>query len=84
MGRDTVSFASALKGALREDPDIIPLGEMRDYETISMALTAAKTGHLVFRTLHIRRGGNHQPDYRCLSGRRTTAARFMVAYRFNW
>ena len=52
VGRDTVSFASALKGALREDPDIILLGEMRDYETISMALTAAETGHLVFGTLH--------------------------------
>ena len=52
VGRDTVSFASALKGALREDPDILLLGEMRDYETISMALTAAETGHLVFGTLH--------------------------------
>lgn len=52
VGRDTMSFASALKGALREDPDIILLGEMRDYETISLALTAAETGHLVFGTLH--------------------------------
>jgi twitching motility protein PilT len=52
VGRDTESFASALKGALREDPDIILLGEMRDYETISLALTAAETGHLVFGTLH--------------------------------
>lgn len=52
VGRDTQSFASALKGALREDPDIILLGEMRDYETISLALTAAETGHLVFGTLH--------------------------------
>ena len=52
VGRDTESFAAALKGALREDPDIILLGEMRDYETISMALTAAETGHLVFGTLH--------------------------------
>ncbi len=52
VGRDTVSFASALKGALREDPDILLLGEMRDYETISLALTAAETGHLVFGTLH--------------------------------
>ena len=47
-----MSFASALKGALREDPDIILLGEMRDYETVSLALTAAETGHLVFGTLH--------------------------------
>ncbi|MDG1006672.1 MAG: PilT/PilU family type 4a pilus ATPase [Alphaproteobacteria bacterium] len=52
VGRDTMSFASALKGALREDPDILLLGEMRDYETISLALTAAETGHLVFGTLH--------------------------------
>ena len=52
VGRDTKSFASALKGALRQDPDIILLGELRDYETVSMALTAAETGHLVFGTLH--------------------------------
>ncbi len=51
-GRDVVSFASALRSALREDPDIILVGEMRDYETISAALTAAETGHLVFSTLH--------------------------------
>ena len=52
VGRDTMSFGSALKSALREDPDIILLGEMRDYETVSLALTAAETGHLVFGTLH--------------------------------
>ena len=52
VGRDTMSFGSALKGALREDPDIILLGEMRDYETVSLALTAAETEHLVFGTLH--------------------------------
>jgi len=52
VGRDTASFARALKGALRQDPDIILLGELRDYETVSMALTAAETGHLVFGTLH--------------------------------
>lgn len=52
VGKDTLSFANALKGALRQDPDIILLGEMRDLETISMALTAAETGHLVFGTLH--------------------------------
>ena len=51
-GRDTVSFASALRSALREDPDIILVGEMRDFETISAALTAAETGHLVLSTLH--------------------------------
>lgn len=52
VGKDTNSFKSALKGALRQDPDIILMGELRDYETISMALTAAETGHLVFGTLH--------------------------------
>jgi len=49
---DTLSFESALKHSLREDPDIIMVGEMRDLETISSALTAAETGHLVFSTLH--------------------------------
>lgn len=52
IGTDTFSFARALKSALREDPDVILVGEMRDYETISLALTAAETGHLVFGTLH--------------------------------
>lgn len=52
VGAHTESFASALKGALREDPDIILVGEMRDQETISLALEAASTGHLVFGTLH--------------------------------
>ncbi|MCG8365876.1 MAG: type IV pilus twitching motility protein PilT [Pseudanabaenales cyanobacterium] len=52
VGIHTKSFASALKGALREDPDVILVGEMRDLETIELALTAASTGHLVFGTLH--------------------------------
>ncbi|MEM7579181.1 MAG: type IV pilus twitching motility protein PilT [Mastigocoleus sp.] len=52
LGEDTKSFANALKGALREDPDIILIGEMRDLETISLAISAAETGHLVFGTLH--------------------------------
>jgi len=52
VGRHTRSFASALKAALREDPDIILVGEMRDLETIELAITAAETGHLVFGTLH--------------------------------
>ncbi len=52
VGRDTESFADGLKYALRQDPDIILVGEMRDLETISLALTAAETGHLVFGTLH--------------------------------
>jgi len=52
VGVHTKSFASALRGALREDPDIVMVGEMRDLETIDLALTAAATGHLVFGTLH--------------------------------
>jgi twitching motility protein PilT len=52
VGPHTESFARALRGALREDPDIIVIGEMRDLETISLALTAAETGHLVLGTLH--------------------------------
>jgi twitching motility protein PilT len=52
VGRDTESFARALKAALREDPDVIAIGELRDLETISLALTAAETGHLVLATLH--------------------------------
>ncbi len=76
VGTDTGSFASALKFAMREDPDIILIGEMRDKETIEAALTAAETGHLVFGTLHtnsapqtINRiidvfGGDEQPQVR--------------------
>src|SRR3989344_5715634 len=52
VGTHTESFASALRAALREDPDVILVGEMRDLETISLAVTAAETGHLVFGTLH--------------------------------
>ena len=52
VGRDTKNFSAALRSALREDPDVILVGEMRDLETISLALTAAETGHLVFGTLH--------------------------------
>lgn len=52
VGQDTLSFGSALRAALREDPDIILVGEMRDMETIEIALHAADTGHLVFSTLH--------------------------------
>lgn len=52
VGTDTDSFAGALRAALREDPDVILVGEMRDLETIQTALTAAETGHLVFATLH--------------------------------
>lgn len=52
VGTSTKSFANALRSALREDPDVILVGEMRDLETISLAITAAETGHLVFATLH--------------------------------
>jgi twitching motility protein PilT len=52
IGEDTNSFAEALRRVLRQDPDVILVGELRDLETISMALTAAETGHLVFGTLH--------------------------------
>jgi twitching motility protein PilT len=52
VGPDTPSFADALRAALRQDPDVVLVGEMRDLETISTALTAAETGHLVFATLH--------------------------------
>jgi twitching motility protein PilT len=51
-GEDTKTFSNALKGALRQDPDIILVGEMRDFETISLAVSAAETGHMVFGTLH--------------------------------
>lgn len=52
LGQDTRSFSNALRSALREDPDIIMVGEMRDLETVALALTAAETGHLVLGTLH--------------------------------
>ena len=52
LGPHTHSFANALKSALREDPDVVLVGELRDLETIRLALTAAETGHLVFGTLH--------------------------------
>ena len=54
MGQDTDSFLSGLRAALREDPDVIAVGELRDLETIAIAVTAAETGHLVFATLHTR------------------------------
>ena len=52
VSRDTLSFASALKYILRQDPDVVLIGEMRDQETIQSAITVAETGHLVFATLH--------------------------------
>ena len=62
IGRHSESFANALRAALREDPDVIVVGELRDLETISLALTAAETGHLVFGTLHT--GGAVQTIHR--------------------
>ena len=61
IGNDAQSFALGLKAALRQDPDVILVGEMRDLETISTALTAAETGHLVFATLHTQ---EHRADDR--------------------
>ena len=58
VGLDTESFASGLRAALRQDPDVILVGEMRDLETISTAITAAETGHLVFGTLHTKGAAN--------------------------
>ena len=58
VGDDTESFASGLRAALRQDPDVILVGEMRDLETISTAITAAETGHLVFGTLHTKGAAN--------------------------
>lgn len=52
LGGDTKAFAAALRSALREDPDVILVGELRDLDTISLAITAAETGHLVMATLH--------------------------------
>ena len=54
IGRDTNSFVTGLRAALREDPDVVCVGELRDLETIAIAVTAAETGHLVFATLHTR------------------------------
>lgn len=58
VGTDTGSFAAGLRAALRQDPDVILVGEMRDLETISTAITAAETGHLVFGTLHTKGAAN--------------------------
>ena len=58
VGDDTGSFAAGLRAALRQDPDVILVGEMRDLETISTAITAAETGHLVFGTLHTKGAAN--------------------------
>ena len=64
IGADTDSFASGLRAALRQDPDVILVGEMRDLETISTAITAAETGHLVFGTLHTKGCCRYDRPYR--------------------
>ena len=67
IGEDTNSFSEALRRVLRQDPDVILVGELRDLETISMALTAAETGHLVFGTLHTQDcPADDRPDDRCI------------------
>ena len=69
VGPHTLSFSNALRSALREDPDVILVGEMRDLETIRLALSGAETGHLVFGTLHTSLGGqDHRPDRRRVPG----------------
>jgi twitching motility protein PilT len=67
LGTDTDSFSNALKAVLREDPDVILVGEMRDLETISAAVTLAETGHLVFDSAHAVRAGHDRPHCRRVS-----------------
>src|SRR6266540_2395961 len=69
IGPDATSFADALRAALRQDPDVILVGEMRDLETIATALTAAETGHLVFGTLHTQSAPSTIDHHRRLSRR---------------
>ena len=69
VGQDTHGFRMALKHVLRQDPDVILVGELRDLDTISVALTAAETGHLVFATLHAVRPGHDHPHRRRLPRR---------------
>ena len=66
VGFDTDSFSTAMRVILRQDPDVILIGEMRDPETVYAALTAAETGHLVLSTLHTIDAGDHQPHRRLL------------------
>ena len=69
VGPHTLSFSNALRSALREDPDVVLVGELRDLETIRLALTAAETGHLVFGTLaHVVGCEDHRPCGRRVSG----------------
>jgi twitching motility protein PilT len=70
VGPHTLSFNNALRSALREDPDVILVGEMRDLETIRLAMSGAETGHLVFGTLHTFGGEDHRPHHRRVPRRR--------------
>ena len=67
---DTESYVTALRASLRQSPDVILLGEMRDYETMQVAMTAAETGHLIFSTLHtIGAASTIVLHYRCISSK---------------
>ena len=72
-GSDSKTYAKALRASLREDPDVIFIGEMRDIESISIAVTAAETGHLVLSTLHTLGGQDTRQAYRRVSCRPATA-----------
>lgn len=73
ISTDSPSYVSALRSALRESPDVILLGEMRDYETIEVAMTAAETGQLLFSTLHTTGAARPGPHHRCVPGRAASA-----------
>ena len=75
VGTDVRSFAEGLRGALREDPDVILLGEMRDEESISITLTLAETGHLVFATLHTNDAAQADRPHRRRASRPSAATR---------
>ena len=73
VNMDTINYVTSLRAALRQSPDVILLGEMRDYETIQVVMTAAETGHLVFSTLHTIGGSEYDRTYhRCISTKSAT------------
>ena len=74
ISTDSPSYVSALRSALRESPDVILLGEMRDYETIEVAMTAAETGQLLFSTLHTTGAAQHRGPHRGLLPRQPAAS----------
>jgi len=83
VGTDTHGFGAALKHVLRQDPDVILVGEMRDLETISTALTAAETGHLVFATLHTQDAPSRSTES-STSSHRTSSSRSESSWRERW